>query len=63
MGIKIARQRIVNSIEDGINMSKRAKESQKYNRLEEDSEYLSNLSNKHTKKRIPKKTKVKEDEL
>lgn len=63
--IKIAKQRIVDSIEDGISMSKRAKESRKYNRLQEDSEYLSNLSNKPNKRRIPEKTKkqVKEDEI
>ena len=54
--IKIAKQRIVDSIEDGINMSKRAKESRKYNRLD-DSEYLSNASNNYTKRRILNKIK------
>lgn len=51
--IKIAKQRIVNSIEDGINM-KRAKESRKYNRLDDD-EYLLDASNNVTKRRVPNK--------
>ena len=54
--IKIAKQRIVDSIEDGISMGKRAKEYRKYDRLD-DNDYLSNVSNKSKKRRIPVKTK------
>ena len=54
--IKIAKQRIVDSIEDGISMGKRAKEYRKYDRLD-DNDYLSNVSNKSNKRRIPVKTK------
>ena len=53
--IKIAKQRIVDSIEDGISMGKRAKEYRKYDRLD-DNKYLSNV-NKTKKRRIPVKTK------
>jgi len=52
--IKTAKQRIVDSIEDGINMSKRANESRKYKRLY-DNEYLSKASNNYTRRRVPNK--------
>ena len=60
--IEIANQRIVDSIEDGISMGKRAKEYRKYDRLD-DNEYLSNVSNKSKKRgyRSKQKDQVKED--
>ena len=52
--IKTAKQRIVDSIQDGINISKRANESRKYKRLY-DNEHLSKASNNYTKRRVPNK--------
>ena len=54
--IKIAKQRIADSIEDGINMRKKAnRQSRKYSRLDEDtSDFDRIFSNNRTKRRIPK---------
>ena len=54
--IKIAKQRIADSIEDGINMRKRAsRQSRKYSRLDEDkSDFDRIFSNNRTKRRTPK---------
>ena len=54
--IKIAKQRIADSIEDGINMRKKAnRQSRKYSRLDEDtSDFDRIFSNNRTNRRIPK---------
>ncbi len=51
--IKIAKQRIANSIEEGINMRKRAQKSRQYTRLDDD-EFLSDLTDNYTRRKRPK---------
>ena len=50
--IKTAKQRIVDSIEDGISMAKRAKDSRKYNRLNDNEpEKRSRISSSNLKRK------------
>ncbi len=54
--IKIAKQRIANSIEEGINMRKRARRSHQYTQLD-DEDYLSGLADNYVQRKRPKVVK------